>query len=262
MSGKTKSGFGKYVVCILFAVILTATVSSFGMVFARYAKQHESGQGVVTSQNMYFRSDYLSEQGEAYTISDKSVTFCLMNYPDALRVSEIDVTYTVTVTPVTDPNEQIELSSAGGKFTASKQESVKIHLSGLKSGHTYIVTAVGENGYKTTLSATFTVKAEEKQVFKRVEQTEYYVLLTVWTQDVNGEAVITFPNKLLPDNTDPQLKGVTAAEENFVDKDSFDLSYSSRTYRFFKQANDTTVYTADNFIVKVGNTNAEVETTN
>ena len=260
MSGKTKSGFGKYAVCILFALILAATVSSFGVVFARYAKQHESAEGVVTSQNMYFRSDYLSEQGEAYTISSDSVTFRLMNYPDALRVSEIDVKYTITVT--------------GGAYTLSKSNNddnnvlsasgknyVDITLSGLERGKTYTVTAVGTNGYKTTLSATFTVKAEEKQVFKSVEQTDYYVLLTVWTQSVTGTATISVPEDLIPDNTDPILRNVTTETENFTDAQSFTQGYSSRTYRFFLKNGDTTSYTAESFTVTIDGV-AAVEKTN
>ena len=254
MAVERKSRESRIIIPLVLTLALAVTCATFSGVYAKYVKTVDGGTSTVTSEVMYFESDYLTEQGASYTITGNSVTFHLTNYPDALRHSELDVSYTVTV------EGGGALSSNQGTLSASDRSEVAITLSNLQPGKTYTVAAVGRNGYEKTLKATFTVKAEEKQVFKRVEQTEYYVLLTVWTQNVTGDVSVTFPTDLLPDNTDPQLTGITAASGTFSDDTSFDAAYSSRTYRFFKTTNTT--YTATDFSVTVGTTTAVTETTN
>lgn len=240
------------VLWIVLAVSVILSVS--GAVLARYFKVFHTDKGVVTSKNMYFTSDYLTESGAEYNISSDSVTIQLMNYPDQLRVSDLEVTYTVTV-----EGGEYTLSNASGTLTASEKSSTTFTVSNLERGKTYTVTAIGQGGYKTTLKATFTVAAPENHVYMRVTQNDYYVLLTVWTQKATGNATVTFPTTLLPDNTDPILRDVTQSSGSFTDTESFEVEYSSRTYRFFKTDNSMN-YTTEHFKAKVGETNAESST--
>ena len=260
MAVGTKKGMGKRIILPLLLILVSvAILATFSGVYAKYVKTLHKQQGLVTSQVMYFESDYLSAEGAEYTISGESVTFELRNYPDALRVSELEVTYEVSVTG----GATIKINgtaAATGTLAANSKQTDTVEISSLQRGKTYTVTATGKNGFVRTLSATFTVQAAETQVFKRVEQTEHYVLLTVWTQDVRGTAIIQPPASLIPDNTDPILAGVATGGASITDSQSFAAPYSSRTYRFFISNTDTAKYSADSFTVTVGETTAEKET--
>lgn len=244
---------------LLIVLALTVVLGAFGGAYAKYLRESKAAEELVSSQNMYFASDYLTEQGAAYTISGYSVTVQLRNYPDALRVSELDVGYSVTVKDSAG-NAVNTVTNASGTLAAGSQQYVNVEISGLQGGQTYTVTATGSNGFSTTLSATFTVQAPETGVFMSMEQTDYYVLLTVWTQKVTGTATIQPPASLIPDNTDPILAGVTTGAQSFSDDQSFVQPYSSRTYRFFIPQGDTDTYTADSFTVTVGDKTAVKET--
>lgn len=244
MIGKTEK-YRKFVVPLVLVLAFAVTLS-IGGIYAKYVKSYRD-TGLITSKTMYFASDCLTEEGAAYTISDTEVTIKLMNYPDELRVSEIPVNYIISVEPKDD---SIEISRKNGVLEADglKKADVEIVISGLQRGKTYTVTALGENGYKKTLSATFTVVPEENQFYYSITQNEYYVLLTVWTENIEGAAKINFPNTLLPDNTDMLMREVTQTQGVFTDAESFGKEYSSRTYRFFKI--DETVYEEKDFAVE------------
>ena len=241
---------------LLIVLALTVVLGAFGGAYAKYLRESKAAEELVSSQNMYFASDYLTEQGAAYTISGNSVTVQLRNYPDALRVSELDVGYSVTVKDSAgNAVNTVTVTNAQGTLTAGSQQSVNVEISGLQGGQTYTVEATGSNGFSTTLSATFTVQAPETGVFMSMEQTDYYVLLTVWTQNVTGTATIQPPANLIPDNTDPILAGF-ATGAIITDSQSFAKAYSSRTYRFFISNTDTTKYSVNDFVVTINGVSA------
>lgn len=239
---------------LLIVLALTVVLGAFGGAYAKYLRESKAAEELVSSQNMYFASDYLTEQGAAYTISGDSVTVQLRNYPDALRVSELDVDYSVTVKDSAGNAVNTTVTNAQGTLTAGSPQSVNVEISGLQGGQTYTVEATGSNGFSTTLSATFTVQAPETGVFMSMEQTDYYVLLTVWTQNVTGDAYIVVPGGLLPDNTDSSMENATTGRSNFTDQDNFKNPYSSKTYRFFKQTTGITYDLIAFSGVKVGTT--------
>jgi len=236
-------------------LVLIALIS--GGVYARYLSQRGNVDGTASSQNFYFESDYLKAEGATYavnpSVSGTVIPFTLMNYADEYRVSELDVDYSVTVKDSAG-NAVNTVTNAQGTLTAGSPQSVNVEISGLQGGQTYTVEATGSNGFSTTLSATFTVQAPETGVFMSMEQTDYYVLLTVWTQNVTGEATIQPPESLIPDNTDPILADVTTGAQSFSDDQSFVQPYSSRTYRFFIADSDNEEYDATDFGVTVGTT--------
>ena len=244
---------------LLIVLALTVVLGAFGGAYAKYIREEKVAEEQVSSKNMYFASDYLTEQGAAYTIWGNSVTIQLRNYPDALRESELDVNYRVSVDNGATVKIGDQAPTSGpleGTLTAGSRQTVNVVISGMQPGQTYTVVATGSNGFSTTLSATFTVQAAENGVFMSMEQTEYYVLLTVWTQNVSGGdqgAKIIVPAGLLPDNTDPIMQNVTAGSSYFTDTESFDNPYSSKTYRFFKQTTGANFQLAQFTGVKVGN---------
>lgn len=229
--------------------------------YAQYVYS-KSGADSVVARAFYFESNYLTEDGAEYILSPgtDSVSFELQNHADALRISTDEIGYTLTVTgegaAVNDPT--------GGKLTGGVISDATVTVSGLKSGVTYTVTAVGSAGYEKTLSATFTVESAATRVFKKLERSGAFVTLTVWTEDTTGTASVSFPEGLVPDATDGALAAVanydggTYAAGAFTDAESFTVPYASRSYRFFTDSPGA--YSAAQFAVSVGTTEAVVPT--
>lgn len=253
-----------FLLCSLLLVAVAAYAG--GSTYARYVHENQ-GKGVVIADEFYFTSDYLTRDGASYTLNPgtNAITFELRNYADELRSSDMDIKYIVTVTETdTDTSKTIKGTipgqlNQGNKTTITLNEANGIAI---ENGKTYTVSATGSNGYAETLSATFTVANAENGVYKYLEQTNEYVLLTVWTENVTGDAQISFPGGLIPDNTDPILSNVKTVDLRFTDKSSFsntDNNYSSKTYRFFKESAGGNV-TAVQFEVSVGQTLASEKT--
>ena len=168
-----------------------------------------------------------------------SISFTLGNNIDDIRFAEDDINYTVTIS-----GGAMEGASEGTLTGTLKTGAVSIDtltLSNLERGKTYTVTAIGKAGYEKTLSATFTVSGDEENVYKHLADHGAYYLLTVWTENVSGNAMnITFPDGLVPDNTDDVMKNVknlksdVYEKDSFIDSTSFTSAYSSHQYRFFK----------------------------
>lgn len=255
------------------AVFLLAALT--GTLYAKYIKSQEKA-ATVSAREFYFTSDYLRDAEEpmkTYKLNapispadTTSVTIALNNFADVLRVSDVDIEYTVTVKAVGEEitvMEQTETISAGAKGT-----TVPITIDGLAAGTKYVVTVTGEGGknvelnrlgYLETLQATFEVAAKDATVYMHVDDTDpedNYVLLTVWTKNVVGDATISIPEGLIPDNTDPAMAGATTG--SFTDAaGSFAAAYSSHTYRFFKDSGAGS-YTENSFTtVTVGGVNAK-----
>ncbi|MBP3624736.1 MAG: hypothetical protein J6J05_02715, partial [Peptococcaceae bacterium] len=240
----------KYGLFLLCSVVLVAMMAyAGGTTYGRYVHQ-ESSSGVVVAKEFYFTSDYLTPEGANYTLNPgtTSITFQLRNYADALRSAEDVISYTVTATGGT-------LSNNSGEIAKGGCNRVDIELSGLVSGQTYTVTATGTAGYVETLSAVFTVAPIGTNVYKYLEQTNEYVLLTVWTENVGGTVKLSAPAGLIPDSTDETLDEIYNYSDGAYKKiDGASIgtldTYSSHTYRFFKETVGTP-YTVDNFTVTV-----------
>ncbi|MBR5328930.1 MAG: hypothetical protein IKV45_01840 [Firmicutes bacterium] len=242
------SGIALVALLLVFFVVLISGVT------AKYT-QNTNGENVVVSKEFYFTGNLLSESGSSYMLNtgSKSVTFTLGNNLDKLRFSEDDINYTVTVTcdgtAKTVENGTLE----GGKVSVDT-----ITVDDLENGKTYIVTATGTAGYEATLSASFTVADDGKKVYKHLDTTNpAFVLLTVWTENVKGNAVVKVTKAgLIPDNTDAVMASVKNYGTDgygifeFNDGASFaGNAYASRTYRFF--VNDATGISVDDFDVTV-----------
>lgn len=209
---------------LVMTVILSSAVSNL---FAKYVST-QTKQQTATAPQFYFESDLLTEEGAAYTFSSAmgQISFYLYNHADELRVSEIDINYTVTVTC-----EEEDIATVQGTLSASANgTSARINLPPLTPGKTYTVQAVGENGYTRTLRATFYV-TDESGFYKYVDTTNlYFVELTVWTQNTTDTYTVTFPAGLIPDNTCEGLETVQTTGRTFC----VNLTpYSSQTFRFF-----------------------------
>lgn len=231
---------------LLLALLIAGGI---GMVSAKYS-QSGSDQKMVKAPEFYFTSDLLTaDEYPNYVLNSsvQQVTFLLRNRADELRTSEVPIAYNVTVNGA-------ELRS--GTIAAGASDDVAVTLSNMEPGETYTVTATGEAGYTQTLKATFTVSNKDENVYKNLMVSQDgYLLLTVWTHNVEGELSVAFPDALIPDNTNTHMQ--TVYNKDAGGSSSFTAAfgkYHSQTYRFFGTGG---TYNADDFWVSVsgdGNT--------
>ena len=131
-------------------------------------------------------------------------------------------------------------------------------MTGLNPGAKYDVSAVANGGYTKTLTATFIVRDTEDGIYMNVSETSSYLLLTVFTEDNSGIVDVVFPAGLIPDTTDPFLKGIDGnydGEKYLSGAFSFEIcAFSSRSFRFFKSDS----YEKGSFAVTVDGVPAEV----
>lgn len=264
-------GRGRKALILLGVAAFLATSFVMGIVVARYVQARDAS-GTVVAKEFYFTSDVLTETGEEYTLNagTTALTLQLRNHVDMLRYAEEDISYAVYVEKdgtyyqkdadgnlVAAGSEAVVFDS--GTLEKNQKSNASITLKGLVPGK-YEITAAGEagkGGYKEDLYATFTVDPDEAGVYKYVDaRSDYYVLLTVWTENVAGEASIGISgNGLIPDNTDPAMAGAETGA-TVTDDDSFAAPYSSHTYRFFRETVGDGGYTANDFTVTVNGTGA------
>ena len=239
-------------------VLLLTSLTIGGTIYAKYV--HSTRSDIVAgSPNFYFESDYLTSATPTYYLKSdtKSVSFLLKNYADVLRFSDDDVAYTLTLTCLTNPTDtSATLSQSTGSIATGAPREAVITISGLKSGYSYRVEAVGSAGFRKTLSAIFTVQSTDAVLYKHLESVDEYVILTVWTRDLEGDVSISLPDGLIPDNTWPGMSSIKSTQKKI--EESYE-KYASKTYRFFKKdlGDD---FTANDFTVKLGEIEAEIKT--
>jgi len=224
---------------LVLIALLCITSASIGIVQAKYVYSNRQ-DAAVYSKEFYFESDVLVEGGKEYFLNPgtTSVNFVLKNCADSLRFSADQISYKLTASDGV-------LSITNGTLSGEMVSTATFSLSNLEDGKSYTVTAVGKAGYSRTISATFTVKKSQPKLYMHVADNAEYVLLTVWTEDVNGTISVKFPMGLIPDNTQPDLASITEADGVFTDELA---KYSSKTYRFFKNSS----FTSGEFTVMMG----------
>lgn len=240
-----KSNIMKKVMMVICAVLVISSLALVGGVTAKYLRRHTAGDNAVSAARFYVESNYLTTlqtedtpQKHYYlNAGTTSVTVELYNFLDELRVSEVAITYTITIE--SDDEEfsidgyQKETSENSVKLTntinvAKEKTTTQIPLN-LKNGHSYSVRVEANGGYTKTLAATFHVEEAADKSGCTVTKNDNFVVLTIWTGNTGGTVTFTVPEGLIPDETDPFLAS-SAANGTYAKKLE---AYSSVSYRFF-----------------------------
>lgn len=235
MTHKRKWNKRSYLWILLSGAILLGLLTAGGA--ARYTHL-ESKANEGSSQQFYFTSDYLTEAGKTYQLSENttSLKIELRNYVDALRWSDETISYTCSIKKY---GTEMETDTMG---TISRDENkgstAEIVIPDMSAG-TYEVTATATAPFAKTLKGTFVVPQQDNAITYEVNDSSDspYVLLTVSTKKYAGNITISWPEDVIPDSTEEAFQScntwnngsyiagrVTTAVEN----------YSSYTYQFFK----------------------------
>lgn len=237
-SARWVSGLGIVVLAIMFAGVS-----------AKYTQKETKVDNTISNE-FYFTSTLLSETGTTYTLmpttTELDIPVC--NYADDLRYSAGEIQYSYSVT-----KDNAEVSNGDGNIGAGKLQTGTISLTDLKPG-TYLVTATANSPFQKVLKGTFIIPKESIELHYSVTDKEGspYVLLNVWTDDYNGKVKLTWPEGVIPDSTNEQLKNVVTYTS---DAGSYPVgnttvsceAYGSKVYRFFK-VNPERVYIDGQFI--------------
>ena len=127
----------------------------------------------------------------------------------------------------------------------SGRNSVSISFDNLTPG-TYTVTATATKPYTKTLQARFTIVSTDYELSYSVSDAPNspYLKVTVTTTDYSGDIVISWPEGVLPDNTDPLLKNADGQSCVISVK-----AQSEYTFQFFK-TNPSNNYSNDIYVDK------------
>lgn len=224
-----------YTILSLAGILILAGL--FVGISAKYVHQ-ESKMSPLASEKFYFTSDVLSETGNSYTLADNAteITFELRNYADDLRWSDSALSYNYSVTDTT--NKEVAKGNGTITYNNSQKSAVTITISKLSAG-TYTITASSERPYKKTLTGTFTIPEESTEISYSINDNtgSPYALLTVSTQNYDGNISINWPEGVIPDSTQDAFAKISTYENGNYKSGSVTVKmqkYFSNTYRFFK----------------------------
>ena len=236
---KNKIKTGLNLNLILLILIPTLLI---GLTVAKYIKE-EQLEVAYQAKNFYFQSDLLTESVEVpeYTYSEgiDTISFYLKNNDDSLRYSEVDISYTATITKdgeICDTKE--------GTILKDAVNLERVEFTNLEAGE-YIVTAKATSPYEKTLSGKFTISPKNENIEYEVIDTANnpVIKLTITTKDYAGDIVIAYPEGVVPDNTNEKLTEVTTSNVTTTFEEN-----SSYTFTFLK-TNPVNVYAKTDFTV-------------
>ena len=202
---KAKTAARKKPLALRVGLFLLGVVLIFnGYTLAKYFME-ENQKLPVAAKNFYFESDLLAVSTGAipnYTLKSgvDDITFKLMNYPDELRTSEVNISYTDNL-------------SKGGEIINTQDGTLAIGKTAVDVSFTdltpddYTVTAISTMPYQQTLTARFTVVGHDYGLHTTVSDSSGSptLMVTVKTTDYSGNIAISWPAGVLPDNTDELL---------------------------------------------------------
>ena len=228
----------------LFALMMLAGIALAGGAVglaARYVHQESESKAALSNQ-FYFTSDYLSEEGRTYTLAPGTTTLTiqLRNYADEYRWADMDITYETSVKR--DGADSTETQKGTLSWSGDNGTSQDLVLNDLTSG-TYLVTAKATAPFQKELKGTFVVQNQDETISYTVSDSEGspYVLLTISTKEYGGTVIVDWPAGVIPDSTDSIFTGSTPTYDDA--KKSYTSGtvtitdfgkYASESLRFFK----------------------------
>lgn len=217
----------------LVLVILGVLFTGFNL--AKYVTE-DSQTNAFVAKNFYFESDLLD--GSAYTLpaGTAQLDVSLMNYADALRKSEVAISYQVTLY-----KDDVKVAGypKSGTLAVNDADGVAKETFTLSGEGTYRVEVQATGPYTKTLPATtFVVPPQETELDWRVEDGEGSAVcyLVISVGDYDGGILVTTPGaanvQLNPNETVPATVS----------------AYTEYRLTYFKE-NVGQVYTKENFSV-------------
>ena len=190
---------------LLAGIVLTAAALVTGLTMAKYVQQWKSEPALADAKAFYFTSDLLKDASEnayyeLYSWGD-GIKIQLQNFEDEKRVSETDITYTVSCTlgSVDSPTGTIDANSTKFATIIVKPEPGAKRIT---------VTAKATAPYEKELSATFVLKDTDQPKFQVVDSVGSPTAeLIIKGGNTTQDFILIWDASLLsPDRTNPLFK--------------------------------------------------------
>ncbi len=227
-----------------------------GVTAAKYI-QEKNLEILYEAKAFYFESDALKDNTDprvyTYEKGNTTISLILKNNADELRISDVDITYSVEITDVNgnkvkDKNGK-EVQNVTGKLTKGTADTETVNFTNLNSG-TYVVTAKSTKPYIRTLTGTFLIEDKDNYIeyYANDSKNNPIVQLTVLASDYNGKIKITWPQNVAPDNNHDIWPNV----ETGYNGGSAIIEYTANSeyvFKFFKKHSNL-VYSKEDFNVE------------
>lgn len=223
----------RYIMIAALAILLL--VSVVGVSHAKYVEELLNARGEITNPQFYFDSDVLKtspksllEEGaeipEPLEVPGEEITFHLYNAESSNRVSNVDVSYTLTYYVEMD-GVWTEYDSVTGQLSASNgMSSQEFTVSPIEGYESVIVEAVSTAPYSKILTAHFQFFPLPSTVDYEFDWDTGVIQMTVATNGTSGSFHIQWSEGLLPDNADPNgilTQGSAGPDSVEADLDAF-----------------------------------------
>ena len=238
---KSKKQLVLYIVAL---VSIVALLTLGGITLAKYISTKNS-DALIDPKGFYFDSNLLTKEGSSYEVGTNSITFDLKSYDDALRSSEVDITYAVSIT-CSDGGVEIPAGINTAGTLAAGKSKITVEYNGLTLGKTYTVTARATAPYTKSLSATFTLPDENNAVLRSTAEDASGMIsyLTLKTGNVAKSGVVLWQDGYVPYSVG-KLEAAASNSHNVTLEPN-----STYVFTFFKSKLDT-VYDSGEFVFRL-----------
>ena len=205
----------KRILLVLFVILCLGLAVSFAL--GKYTEQWEHGFGLLispveqdetdTTLRRYFRSNELlpASEGKTYTVNGTSGWFTVANALDASTVSEDTVNYTLTWYISADGSTWTEHKKENGSFGSGEYHKAKYTVEPITLNATVYnhVKVCGETSsfLQEDIEAVYTLVYANYTV--DMTCADGAITVKIDTNDVSGDFKFTWPEGIVPDNSDP-----------------------------------------------------------
>lgn len=230
-------------------LILACGLCFGGITAARYVLDWASGNGIASAHKFYFTSDHLSaDDVPVYQLGDfipgtSKITFTLQNFVDEKRISESEISYTVTADAASAGGPIDSINGTIGVDAETATVNLSVPLDCFANGKATVTVTAVSAPYQETLSAVFVLYQHIESVSYTVYDSmkENRIILYVTTGDKAGTVTIKAPEGVIFDRTDGRLTSFSGQTCTFNANANAEYSFA-----FFKE-DPKSVYIKDNF---------------
>ena len=248
---------------ILLIILIFTSIVFYS--FSKYTVQVEE-KNIQTSEEFYFGSEILFEEGKEYELDDwdgtseYSLNIDLKNSDDTLRYTQKDITYIISATG--SDNITINMENSTGTITGG---TVNTAISTLKitpkdtlaSGSLaeVEVTAQTTSPYEKTITGTFKIYVKNNSEYTAdLNNSSDYSTLNIKTEQINGKSVtIQYDSsKVILDTTNPIFDGQSVTQNGTQNTITTNALENNENYLidFIKKSSSDTLVLGTDIVVK------------
>lgn len=205
-SAKPNKKPNRFRLTVLLLVLLIFGVVGTGTLLARYVARNEM-QAEMVAAGFHISSDYLKENGAEYTVSNwrDGITVELYNYEveNVAQIAEKPISYDIEISndwEVSRGSSNVQEGILSGDGAQKDTHSLLIRYTGSGSPSSVELKVKATSPYAKTLRATFNLSTSSIPDYTLSDQGNH-VLLTIHSNDYEGNVTVNWTASLSPDNT-------------------------------------------------------------